>query len=484
MAAGAAACGLSLLTVCTGISSLLATVLFLGAFLLALRSSPRQQVVLLIVALQLNVFSIEFGDRLYDPEHFYSLRPALPVAVMLVALLIWRVLTDREKLGKPPLVRVLVALDLIYWFTTLIHRDSPYFFRGLVSCTLLAVNVGIFLIFIRPLLTEPGLIDRACRLLITLYTIYVLVCIGMLAINLAGLDPQNYLVEIDTMGNWTMAEEGSNTPVPRPLSFEPNSGSQMAAICLLALAKSFQREEKHRYRYLFCAGALFIGVALTFARGAWVGLGAGLIASLFILGFAARQHREKARTRSIRPLATAISVVVISCILIAWMFPFIGNVLVARLFTLSAGNWQRGTMFERFLAWSMFIQEGIQSPILGHGADSYRRLIAPPRVSENFIIESFHVAGIWGPLLIGWIHVVLLQRAWRAIRGNYHLQQHWLLPLLCGYSAMIVAAQMNPSMWGGFYWMLLAILTAAIFSFQTQPERAAAMRSFAKAEGQ
>jgi hypothetical protein len=471
---GLAGCALSALSVWVGLGLCLAAALAVCAFLYARRCSPREQAVFLMFALQLNIFSLEFGDRLNDPGHFYSLRPALPVAIMLLSLLFWRVAAGQEHIGKLPLLRPLIALDAVYWIVTFIHPSSPYFFRGLISCTLLGVNVGIFLLFLRPLLAEPGLLDRVCRLLIMFYTVYALAGILMLAINLAGLDPHDYLVQVDTLGAWTMEQAGADTPTPHPWSFEPNTGSQMAAVCLLALTKAFQPDERHRYLLFFSAASILAGLMLTFARGPWVGFAAGIVASVFILRMASRRHEKRARPHMSRNIAIVSSVSVITYLVTVNLFPYLKGVLLGRLLTLSPEDWQSGTMFDRLVHWIEFIQAGLASPILGHGADNYKVLLPPPRVSENFIIESFHVAGIWGPLLIGGVQIVLFRWGWQALRRGYQLQEPWLAPALCAYSGFIVAAQMNPSMWGGFYWMLLAIVTCILHQSRSRGGQSAA----------
>lgn len=471
---GVVGCALSALSVWGGLGLCFATALAVCAFLYAWRCGPREQAVFLLFALQLNIFSLSFGDAIYDPQHYYSLRPALPVALMLLALLFWRVAAGKEHIGKLPLLRPLIALDAVYWIVTFIHPSSPFFFRGLISCTLLGVNVGIFLLFLRPLLAEPGLLDRICRLLIAFYTIYALAGVLMLAINLAGLDPNNYLVQIDTLGNWTMEKSGADTQIPHPWSFDPNTGSQMAAVCLLALAKAFQPDERRRYLLFFSAASIFAGLMLTFARGAWVGFAAGIVASVLILRVASRRGEKRSRPRMTRNIAIVSSVAIVSYVVTVNMFPYLKGVLLGRLLTLSPEDWQSGTLFDRLVNWIIFIQAGLASPILGHGADNYKVLLPPPKVSENFIIESFHVAGIWGPLLIGGIQVVLFRWGWRALRRGYQLQEPWLAPVLCAYSGFIVAAQMNPSMWGGFYWMLLAIITCILHQSRATERQSAA----------
>jgi hypothetical protein len=455
-----AACAITMIGVWSGFELIFAAMLVVAMFVAVRKAGPVGQVAFLMVAIQLNIFSIEFGDRLYTFENFYTLRPATAATAIMLVLLLWRLLNGTEKLGYVPLIRPLLLLDAAFFLATLLHPNSPFFFRGLISCILLAVNIGIFVLFLRQLLPNPDLIDRAVRWLIAMYAIYAAAGILMVLVNLSGLDPHDHLVQIDTLGNYTMATAGSNTPIPRPWSFEPNTGSQMVAVCLLALTKSLQRDERHRGRLWLCAALIFIGVMLTFARGAWVGLGVGLIGMLIITRVAAPMKSDQ-RARVFRSLSVISVTVVGSYLVLVNLLPYLKDVLFERILTLSV--WEQGTMYERFVFWMRFIEDGIRNPILGHGADAYKTLIPPPHVSENFVIESFHAAGIAGPLIFGWFHWKLLKRAILMIRADQQFHLRWMVPFLAAYSGYFVAVQTNPNIWGAFFWMFLAFMVSLVY---------------------
>jgi hypothetical protein len=378
----------------------------------------------------------------------------------MLVLLLWRLLNGTEKLGYVPLLKPLLLLDAAFFLATLLHPSSPFFFRGLISCVLLGINIGIFVLFFRQLLPNRDLIDRASRWLITMYAIYATAGILMVLVNMSGLDPNDYLVQIHTLGDYTMTTAGSETPIPRPWSFEPNTGSQMAAVCLLALTKSFQRDEQHRGRLWLCAALIFIGVMLTFARGAWVGLGVGFIAMLIIMQAAARAKSAQ-RPRLYRILFIITVTVVGSYFVLVNIFPYLKDVLIERLLTLTM--WGQGTMYGRFAYWMMLIADGMNSPIIGHGGVAYRGLLPPPLVPESFLVETFHSAGLVGLAAFVWLQILLFSRALRMLRGGRHLEFRWIMPFVVAYTGYFVSVQTNPNAWSGFYWMFVALLAATLY---------------------
>jgi hypothetical protein len=455
-----AACAVTMIGVWSGFELIFAAMLVVVMFLAVRKAGPVGQVAFLMVAIQLNIFSIEFGDRLYTFENFYTLRPATAATAIMLVLLLWRLLNGTQKLGYIPLIRPLLLLDAAFFLATLVHPKSPFFFRGLISCVLLAVNIGIFVMFLRQLLPNPDLIDRAVRWLIAMYAIYAAAGILMVLVNASGLDPHDQLVQIDTLGNYTMTTSGSDTPIPRPWSFEPNTGSQMAAVCLLALAKGMQRDERHRHLLRFCAAVIFIGVMLTFARGAWVGLAIGMILLPFSVRYVPFQGR-RLKQPLWRTLLLLGGTVIGAYFLIITFLPYLKDVLVDRLLTLSM--WDRGTLFGRYENWMMLLTDGLSSPIIGHGGAAYRGLLPPPLVPESFLIETFHSAGLVGVAAFVWLQVNLCGRALRMLRGGRHLEFRWIMPFGVAYTGYFVSVQTNPNAWSGFYWMFVALLTATLF---------------------
>lgn len=454
------ACAITAIGAWFGFVFVFAPILALMVFLTVRKAGPVGQVAILMLAIQLNIFSIEFGDRVYAFENFFTIRPAAPVAAIMLLLLLWRLLNGNEKIGYVPLIRPLFLLDGAFFLATLLHFGSPFFVRGLMSCALLALNIGIFIIFIRLLLPDRKLLDRATRWLIVMYAIYALAGVVMVLANLSGLDPHNHLVQIDTLANYTMTMEGGNTPIPRPWSFEPNTGTQMAAVCLLALTKAMQRDERHRRLLWLCAALIFVGVMLSFARGAWVGLAVGLILLPFGLRYVPF-HRPQLRQPFWRTFAVVSITLVGGYFLLTALLPYLRDVLLERLLTLS--DWDKGTMFIRYQNWMMLITDGLHSPVFGHGGAAYRGVLPAPLVPESFLIETFHSAGFVGVAAFFWIQIHLFRRALSRLRVGMHLEIRWIIPFVVAYSGYIVAAQTNPNIWSAFYWMFLAMFTATLY---------------------
>jgi hypothetical protein len=457
------ACALTLVGAYLGFVYLLVAISVAVVFLAVRKASPAGQVAFLMVAIQLNIFSIEFGDRVFDYETFYTLRPATPAVAIMLVLLLWRLVNRNERLGDIPALKPMLLLDGAYFAATLLHPSSQFLFRGLIACALLTINVGIFVLFVRQLLPDPRLIERATRWLIALYAVYALAGILMVLVNLSGLDPHDYLVQVDTLGNWTMTSEGANTQIPRPWSFEPNTGSQMAAVCLLALTKAMQRDERHRGLLWLSAALIFIGVLLSFSRGAWVGLGAGMILLPFGARYAPRQG-PNLRTSIWRTVAVLIGTVVGGYFLLVAFLPYLKDVLIDRLMTLTM--WDQGTMFLRYQNYLILINDALASPIIGRGAAAYRGLLEAPFVPESFLVETFHSAGLLGLAAFVWLQIYFLRQGLRLLRAGRHLQLRWVMPFLISYAGYFVSIQTNPDGWGAFNWMFMALLVATLFQDQ------------------
>jgi len=465
-----AACAIVMVGVWFGFAIVFVTILVVATFLAVRKAGPAGQVAFLMVAIQLNIFSIEFGDRVYNYENFFTIRPATPAVSIMLVLLLWRLLNKRETLGYLPAIKPMLVLDAAYFTATLLHPSSQFFIRGLITCCLLTINIGIFVLFVRRLLPSRELIDRAARWLIALYAIYALAGILMVVVNMSGLDPHDYLVQIDTLSNYTMTTEGGGTQIPRPWSFEPNTGSQMAAVCLLALAKAMQRDERHRQFLWLCAALIFIGVLLSFSRGAWVGFGVGMILLPFSARYVPRQG-PKLRTPLWRTVVLLSGTVVGGYFLIVRLMPFMQDVLVERFMTLTM--WDQGTMFLRLQNWMKLITDALQSPVFGRGASAYRGLLEAPNVPESFLVETFHSAGLVGVAAFVWLQIYLLRQAIRMLHAGEHLQLRWIMPFLVSYAGYFVSIQTNPNAWGGFYWMFVALFAATLY--QTRFDRAPAM---------
>jgi len=454
------ASALTMIGVWFGFALVFVALLVAVTFPLVRKASAAGQVAFLMVAIQLNIFSIEFGDRVFNYESFFTLRPATAVVAIMLVLLLWRLLSRKETLGYIPAIKPILLLDAAYFASTLLHYSSQFFSRGLIVCALLTINVGIFVLFVRQLLPRRELIDRATRWLIALYAIYALAGVLMVLVNLSGLDPHDYLVEVQKLGDWTMATEGSNTLIPRPWSFEPNTGSQMAAVCLLAMAKAMQRDERHQKWLWLCAGVIFIGVMLSFARGAWVGLGVGLIILPFSARYVPRQV-QKLRTPLWRTIVVVGGTVVGGYFLLITVFPYLRDVLLDRLMTLTM--WDQGTMFHRYETWMLLITDALGSPIFGRGAAAFRGVLDPPFIPESFLVETFHSAGLMGIAAFVWLQIFLARRALRLLRAGQHLQLRWIMPFIVSYVGYFVSIQTNPAGWGAFNWMFLALLVATLY---------------------
>jgi len=199
---------------------------------------------------------------------------------------------------------------------------------------------------------------------------------------------------------------------------------------------------------------------LSFARGAWVGLGVGLILLPFSARYVPRQEK-KLRTPLWRTIVVISGTVVGGYFLLITVFPYLRDVLLDRLLTLTM--WDQGTMYHRYETWMLLINDALGSPIFGRGAAAFRGVLEPPFIPENFLVETFHSAGLVGVAAFVWLQIYLLRQALRLLRAGQHLRLRWIMPFLVSYAGYFVSIQTNPNAWGGFYWMFVALLAATLY---------------------
>jgi hypothetical protein len=213
---------------------------------------------------------------------------------------------------------------------------------------------------------------------------------------------------------------------------------------------------KRAFSYILLAILLFIGDILAYSRGAWLGTLVGL---LVLAGLAI----AKPGWANIRPQRVVL-VLTLACAtgaLILVFVPSVYDVLLGRGANLL--NAQQGTGLGRLADWNLLITDGLKQPILGHGADAYKALLLPGLVVESASVEIFHSAGILGLGLYAMAYLLVVARLIRGVFGSRPESADRAMPAvaLASFVALFVSSQLNPSMWGNMYWLLLAICLAA-----------------------
>jgi hypothetical protein len=283
-----------------------------------------------------------------------------------------------------------------------------------------------------------------------------------------GINALSPLIEFRSLGDWTIA--GGMTLVPRPIIFEPNVASYLGALGLFALGISLASRGRRAVTYALQAVLLFAGDAVAYSRGAWLGTIAGglVLASLAI---------ARPGWANIRPqrIVVALVLVGVTVALVSTLVPSVEDVIIGRGANLL--NIQQGTAFDRLSNWQVLFTDGLNQPIFGHGADSYKALIPAREVAENASVEIFHASGIVGLAFYFSANLVVLVVLARALfESRSTASRAVAASALASFGALLISSQMNPSMWGNMYWLLIGIfLASAVTQPSPAPSRADVM---------
>ena len=435
----------------TGAVIVLALLGGIATFVILLRSGPQAELFFLMFAIELNFFSVEIANGAAN------IRVGMVATLLLAAVQFVKAFGGREKPGRVAFLAPMVCFSASLFLCTLINASSPYFVRGLASCSNMVLNLAVYVMLMRRLLVDKELFDRAARFLIDLNVLYAGFCILELCLHAAGLDPQGRLIDQRQLGEYVL---GSQTDqILRPWSLITVTGSFLAAVCVLALAKALQPGETRRRRLLLSAFVMSIGVILSYARGPWLGLAFGLMV-LAVLSL------SSVRTALLPFLGLTLlsGLAVVSYVIVGKYVPWLQELIEGRIMALM--NLTRGTAGDRISYWTVFIADGLRSPIFGRGVDAYRAFVPHGMPAESFVVEIFHAAGLLGLGLYAWLHLQLLRYVPAAIRSSRTMRGlgPWCIPFLAGYACLFLALLTNPGMWGAFYWMFLAFLITMLVS--------------------
>ena len=397
--------------------------------------------------------TVLFVSTFFDALHvgiggLFNIRPSFVVAALAMPVLIYRWVTTRQPVHRTPIMVALLGLSASFFVATAINWSSPMLFRGFVTCVLLVLNIAFFVVVYW--YAHTGL--RAQRLLdIVVGAAVAYSCFGIVTLILyqAGFPPARYLVEFRALGDWTMS--GGSQSTPRPWFLEPNIGSYLAAIGVMAFARALTAR-RHQWRYGIATGVVLTGVLLTYSRGAWLGavLGGGTVIALLIISGTTLVR--------LRPTAGLIAVLAAVLVVLSLAVPSVKTVLVARLMNIL--NINEGTGRGRLMDWWRIAQDGLHRPILGHGANAYQVLLPSPLVAENATVEIFHTSGVIGLAFYLAVTVLVAVRFLRMFHEGRNRAA--AIVGIGGYVVLVVCSQMNPSFWGNMYWALFGLIAALL----------------------
>jgi hypothetical protein len=387
-------------------------------------------------------------------------RPNMLVALFAIPVLGYRVWKGRDHWTPVPFLVPLLGVNAVYLLATLKNPGSPFFMKGLADCVLFLVNVAQYVLVYRTASQDRRQLDRCVKFFFWCTAIFCFVHVTMFILASIGFPGSSAFLVVF---------QGETGDFTRVLDLETTQGSYLAFIVATLLAFAILLPKQLAWKpmlfglMVLCSGA---ALALTFARGAWLGVGAGL-AVVLLVAFIRFPWKEMA-TGFIR----VCLVLFLFSIPVAWFVSTQGDIrqmFVDRIEALTLV--ETGTIADRVQLWLNMADDFWTAPILGHGAHNYAKFREDPtQISENFVLEMFHSAGAVGGGLflgvVGGIAVVALRTfsRWKAAQGT-----PWGIALTAGYLGMFVSSLSNPAMLGGFFWAAMALVVAAVHVSQTPP---------------
>ena len=231
---------------------------------------------------------------------------------------------------------------------------------------------------------------------------------------------------------------------------------------LISLSLALAPRLPGRQRWLM-AGACVVqvaGVAVTFSRGAWLGLAAGVVA-LFILAYR-------------RYLAPLVAAGVLTWFLAPSQF-------TNRLsFAFSSAYITKSMAAGRLYVWNLSLQHVWEHPLFGLGLGTFGGTAAVRFGYGRLWVDNFYLqlAAEGGLILLGLFLWVLLRAAKALVRAHADCNDPYLRALAAGaFGAFMAVAVANftASVWetlvvGAGFWFVTGLATSVVFQTETADE--------------
>jgi len=434
---------------------------------------------------------------------------AFVVAVCLLALLLWRPevlllllalfpwldwMARRSLGGLGPLwddALLLLAVLVLLW-AVIVRRRSELWTVPITLPTLLAFAAAIGSVVIREVPSDVAFF--ALRVLFQPLLFYflgfllpknrrvvqwvvALFLLAGLALALHGL--YQYATNAPMPARWVdLREVGSISTRAYSVIGNPNGlGAFLLLGTLLSLSLALTRGLGRLQRSvmaLVCAVYL-AGVAVTFSRGAWLGLGAGILALLVVA------HR--------RYLAPLVAVGVVGWFVVPQQF-------VNRLtFAFSSAYIAKSLTAGRLYVWKMALDDIAAHPLFGLGLGTFGGTSATLFSFSRLWVDNFYLQlGAEGGLLLLALFLWVLVRAAKGLlKGHGMTSDPFLRALTAGVFGgwiAVAVANITASVWetlvvGVGFWFLAGLATSAALQsaeVEVAAERAEASKGAAAAK--
>ena len=331
--------------------------------------------------------------------------------------------------------------------------------KGVSSSVLLISYVVTYLVLQNLIAHDRRRLSIALQSFIGASAFYCFVLVLAIGISVLrfGSDIARWIIGIRGLEYWRYV----SLLEPR-LTLGPAEGTLFAVGSVMALACAISPTLKAQTKvtYFALGVILLVGTVLSLSRGAWITLLLGWSA-LLVIGV----YKRILRMQHIVAMIATIGFMFLIGGLISSLVPGLVSSLGLASRIQRSLDISTGTGLARIESARRQFEAFLGRPILGNGAETYK-LLTEGLPAENLLVEILYSAGLLGfvPFVISIAGVLL--HALRAIRRltlsrDYQLNP-WIIPTFLGSISFIVGVQTNSSGWFPQFWILLALLAAAL----------------------
>ena len=377
--------------------------------------------------------------------------------VLLPFFVVW-IITRQHGVIKPqpPYLLQMLVMVVAYYFWTLVN--STNLVRDMGQVVLLMSNILHYAVAYILITPDERAVKKCLRWIGVCTVLMMSVTLFLTVAARLGWSFAQDMIFMEGLPSY-QGGEIVTAWIPRlGNGFVIGSFSSMLLLIFLALAR--YGEKSDRALFILAALASAIGLVITVSRAAILAFVVGL--SLFLVTTWRGHILAHLRLGVIAAACLAAALFLLSLV------PE-GNAIIASftgrsLQLVDPAAYSYGTAQGRIDAWSVMIKDIEENPFVGQGALAYRRNRPEGDLaaSENFPLEMFHSAGLFGFLGYLWLHLALFWSGLRVVLRRSTNESRWrVLALLSGMMALIVASAFNPFAWSPLYWVLLAVVAAA-----------------------
>jgi len=378
--------------------------------------------------------------------------------ILVIVLFSWLIhfMRGRARIHHTILDIPIIGLLSVGLLSTVLYSSNPESFQSLF---LQLVYATMFFYTANALLDNKEKIDTAIKFVMIVAFVHVVYAQLALGSFLAGVD----------IGGMAPSGLLSNWPLTRGFLQESDLMGAYAGIMMIMFATHLLNQNKQKIfnqRFLIAGLMLLLFTAVTsFARAAWLGLGAGIVLMIFY----ARPRRNVINTKTVAFMAIilVLSVAVVYPVVNFAFSKYSGqeNILLKRV--QDVVNFESGSGEGRVRIQQLALERWREQPFLGYGvlALTYEDAASVGSASPwlySTVISSMHDTGIVGLTFMLWIHIVPIVYTIKAAGKVRNTPRYAsLMGFVLGDVVLVIASQASSFFWLGFPWIYLGVMVAA-----------------------